>query len=127
MHPICGVNAGRLQGEKDSLRCAIACATVAVFSHNRHRTSLIVVKKTARKTAGKSAPADFESALKELEALVERMEEGEQPLEEALKDFERGVELFRICQGALKDAEQKVQILLEKSGQAELADFDDDA
>ncbi len=85
-----------------------------------------MVKKTARKTAARTEPVDFESALKELETLVERMEEGEQPLEAALKDFERGVELFRICQGALKDAEQKVQILLEKSGQAELADFDDD-
>jgi exodeoxyribonuclease VII small subunit len=109
------------------LRCDGACATVAAFSHNRRRNTLIVVKKTARKTAGKSAPADFESALSELEALVERMEAGEQPLEEALQDFERGVELFRLCQGALKDAEQKVRILLEKSGQTELADFDGDA
>ncbi len=85
-----------------------------------------MVKKTARKTAAKARTVDFETALKELETLVERMEAGEQPLETALKDFERGVELFRICQGALKDAEQKVQILLEKSGQAELADFDAD-
>ena len=96
------------------------------FSHIHCRNPLIVVKKTARKTASKPAAIDFETALKELETLVERMETGDQPLETALKDFERGVELFRICQGALKDAEQKVQILLEKSGQAKLANFDAD-
>jgi len=108
------------------LRSAGACATVAAFSHTRRRNALIVVKKTARKTAAKTAAVDFETALKELETLVERMEAGDQPLETALKDFERGVELFRICQGALKDAEQKVQILLEKSGQTALSDFDAD-
>lgn len=69
---------------------------------------------------------DFEQALKELEQLVETMEQGELPLEEALKFFERGIQLARSCQGALKDAEQKVQILLEKSGQAEIAPFDDE-
>ncbi len=108
------------------MRSAGACATVAAFSHTRRRNALIVVKKTARKTAAKTAAVDFETALKELETLVERMEAGDQPLETALKDFERGVELFRICQGALKDAEQKVQILLEKSGQTALSDFDAD-
>ena len=60
----------------------------------------------------------FESALEELEALVEQMEQGELSLEDSLKHFERGVALTRACQQALKDAEQKVQILLEKDGQA---------
>jgi exodeoxyribonuclease VII small subunit len=59
---------------------------------------------------------DFEQALKELEALVEKLENGELSLEESLKHFERGVALTRICQTALENAEQKVQILTEKSG-----------
>ncbi len=56
-------------------------------------------------------PVDFEKALQELEALVERMEKGELSLEESLMEFERGVTLTRACQQALKEAEQKVRIL----------------
>lgn len=63
---------------------------------------------------------DFESALGELESLVERLERGDLPLEEALKTFERGVELTRHCQGALKSAQQKVEILLKRGSQAGL-------
>ena len=85
-----------------------------------------MVKKTAKKSASKSNELDFEAAIKELESLVERMEQGDQSLEQSLKDFERGVELTRTCQKALKQAEQKVQLLLEHSGQAELTPFDDE-
>lgn len=53
--------------------------------------------------------------MRELEALVERLEQGDLPLEEALKQFERGVALTRACQAALKAAEQKVEILLKRS------------
>lgn len=66
----------------------------------------------------KKAP-DFETALEELETLVERMEDGESSLEDSLKDFERGIELTRNCQAALADAEQKVEILLKKDGEPE--------
>ena len=67
---------------------------------------------------------DFEQALAELEALVARMEKGDLPLEDALKSFERGIELTRMCQTALKDAEQKVQILVERDGKQSLEPFD---
>ena len=69
---------------------------------------------------------DFETALAELEALVEKMEQGDLSLDESLHQFERGVQLTRSCQQALKDAEQKVQVLLEKDGQASLEPFADD-
>lgn len=87
-----------------------------------------MVKKTAKKTSpkGKGTELDFEAAIKELESLVERMEQGEQTLEQSLKDFERGVELTRTCQKALKEAEQKVQQLLDNNGQSDLAPFDDE-
>ncbi len=85
-----------------------------------------MVKKTAKKSASKSRELDFEAAIKELESLVERMEQGDQSLEQSLKDFERGVELTRACQQALKQAEQKVQLLQEQTGQTELTPFDDD-
>jgi exodeoxyribonuclease VII small subunit len=60
---------------------------------------------------------DFEQALAELEALVERLERGDLPLDEALRIFERGVVLTRHCQGSLQAAQQKVEILLKRSGQ----------
>ena len=72
-------------------------------------------------------PLDFESALSELESLVARMEEGDMPLEEALKQFERGISLTRDCQRALREAEQKVDLLMEKAGSEDPAPFDPDS
>ena len=66
---------------------------------------------------------DFEQALADLEAIVDKLEHGELPLEEALAQFERGIALARSCQDALKQAEQKVEILLERSMQAESVPF----
>lgn len=62
----------------------------------------------------KQAELNFEASIKELETLVNKMEEGNLSLEDSLKYFERGVTLTRQCQQALADAEQKVKILLEK-------------
>lgn len=67
---------------------------------------------------------DFESALEDLEALVERMEAGEMSLEESLVAFERGIKLTRHCQTALKAAELKVRTLTESDELVEL-DVDD--
>lgn len=60
---------------------------------------------------------DFEAALAELEKLVENMESGEQSLEDALKSFQRGIELTRVCQQGLKDAEQRVERLVQENGE----------
>jgi exodeoxyribonuclease VII small subunit len=73
-----------------------------------------------------SRTPDFEQALAELEAVVERLEHGELPLEQALTQFERGMALARSCQDALKQAEQKVEILLARSMQAEPVPFETD-
>ena len=53
----------------------------------------------------------FESAMTDLEALVTKIETGNLSLEESLKEFENGIKLSRICQSALKDAENRVKIL----------------
>jgi exodeoxyribonuclease VII small subunit len=66
---------------------------------------------------------DFEEALAELESLVERLERGDLPLDEALKTFERGVELTRHCQASLKSAQQKVEILLKRGSSTEIEPF----
>jgi exodeoxyribonuclease VII small subunit len=74
------------------------------------------------------SPLDFEKALAELEQLVERLEEGELPLEASLAEFERGIQLTRQCQQALRDAEQKVRLLTEQGEEVpfEPEDKDDD-
>jgi len=77
-------------------------------------------------TRKKTQTPSFEQALAELETLVEAMDKGDLALEDSLKSFERGVELTRICQKALADAEQKVRILTEKSVDAELRPFSSD-
>jgi len=69
-------------------------------------------------TPKKGKTVDFEQALGELEAVVEKLEHGDLPLEEALKQFERGIELTRGCQASLKQAEQRVEILLAKTPDA---------
>ena len=53
----------------------------------------------------------FESALAELESIVERMEGAELPLKDALAAYKRGAELLQFCQATLKDAQQQVLVL----------------
>lgn len=77
----------------------------------------------AAMAAKKSYP--FEQSLEKLEALVERMEQGDLTLEESLKTFEEGIKLTRECQQALANAEQKVKLLIEENGQVTEADLDD--
>ena len=72
----------------------------------------------------KDKPVNLEKSLNQLESLVEELEDGDLPLEDAMKKFEQGIKLTRGAQGALKDAEQKVEILLKSAGgNDELADF----
>ncbi|UYZ83032.1 exodeoxyribonuclease VII small subunit [Entomomonas sp. E2T0] len=74
--------------------------------------------------AKKKSTNSFEESLAELQTLVERMESGKLTLEESLADFEKGIGLTRECQSALTDAEQKVQMLLEKNDKVETIPFD---
>ncbi len=67
----------------------------------------------------------FESTIQELEQLVEQLESGDIPLDDALKKFERGIALARNGQTKLDAAEQRVRILLDNNDQAPLAEFAD--
>ena len=72
----------------------------------------------------KATAPGFEKSLQELEQLVEKMEQGDLSLEESLQYFEKGVQLSRACQQALKEAEQKVEILMQKNAQEDVIPFD---
>ncbi len=72
-------------------------------------------------------PVNLEKALADLESLVDELESGDLPLEKAMKKFEEGIKLTRSCQAALKDAEQRVEILLKSAGGEEaLEEFEPD-
>lgn len=75
---------------------------------------------------GDSKKNSFEKALAELEDLVALLEKGDLPLEKTLEHFERGIALTRRCQTELAEAEQKVEILLDKTAGGKPEDLDED-
>lgn len=77
--------------------------------------------------ARKKSAVDFEQSLSALQSVVERLETGELSLEDSLTAFEQGVTLTRECQAALAQAEQKVNLLLERGGEVQTQPFDADS
>lgn len=69
------------------------------------------VHDMSKTTKTPSSPPAFETALAELEHIVQSMEEGQMPLEQSLAAYKRGAELLKLCQMQLKDAQQQVKIL----------------
>lgn len=65
----------------------------------------------------------FEQTLKELENIVSKLEVGNLPLDDALTEFEKGVKLAKQGQTQLQKAEQRIQILLSESSDAQLQNF----
>lgn len=58
-----------------------------------------------------SKQPNFESAMTQLESLITQMEQDDLSLDAALKNFEKGISLTRVCQSSLNDAEQRIKIL----------------
>ena len=65
----------------------------------------------------------FEETIKQLEAIVTQLENGDLPLDEALNEFEKGIKLARSGQKQLNEAEQRIQILLSENSDAQLSEF----
>ena len=70
---------------------------------------------------------DLEKTLSDLEQIVEELENGQLSLEDAMRRFEEGVKLTRICQKTLKEAEQKVEILMKNSNDTVAFDTDEES
>ncbi len=66
----------------------------------------------------------FEECLQRLEKIVNELEQGEVPLEQALKLFEEGIQLSNSCRKALEEAEGKVEILLRQNGKLQAEPFE---
>lgn len=75
----------------------------------------------------KEAEPSFEKDLEALEAVVAALEEGGLSLDESLKQFEQGIALSRRCEGALSQAEKKIEILMKNAdGEVEAKNFGDE-
>lgn len=71
----------------------------------------------------KIANLSFEESLSELENIVHNLEQGDMDLEQSMDLFERGLNLSQHSQDKLQSAEQKVQIMINKNGTDQLANF----
>lgn len=67
---------------------------------------------------------DFEASLKELEAIIESLEDGNPGLEQSLKSFEKGVKITKDCQKELEKAKQRVEIISGEGDEFTTDDFD---
>ena len=68
--------------------------------------------------------AKFEDCLQRLEKIVDELEKGEIPLDQALALFEEGIQLSTSCRKELEDAEGKIEILLKQNGKLQAEPFD---
>jgi len=72
------------------------------------------------------AEIKFEEALKKLEKIVDDLEGGELTLDEALKKYQEGIELSRLCGQRLDNAKKKIDLLMKnKKGELELKPIDE--
>ena len=61
------------------------------------------------------AQKTFEQSMKQLERIVQELEDGELPLEKAIKKFEEGIKLTQFCSAKLDETEKKVSVLLKNA------------
>jgi exodeoxyribonuclease VII small subunit len=87
-------------------------------------TFLVLSGNSAMATKPPESPAGFEASMEALESLVSRMEAGDLPLEESLREYQRGMELIRACQNALDEAQRKIEILADGTPPLASAGYD---
>ncbi|WP_025026191.1 exodeoxyribonuclease VII small subunit [Caldalkalibacillus mannanilyticus] len=72
---------------------------------------------------GEHQSLSFEEAMEELEEIVDQLEAGQVPLEEAITLFQKGMKLSKVCHDTLERVEKQVQVLLEENGELIRKDF----
>ncbi len=65
----------------------------------------------------------FEDSIKALEKIIEELEQGDLPLDAALKKFEEGVKLIKACNKKLDEAEQKIELILKDEEEVKTVPF----
>ena len=84
-----------------------------------------MTKKQEQKPSENADELPFEQVLSRLTHVVDKLEEGDLPLEEALAIFEQGVRLSRMGSRRLDEAERKIEVLLNDSGEPKVAPFEE--
>lgn len=73
----------------------------------------------------KNKTESFEILLQKLEGIVEKLEQGDFPLEDSLKAFEEGMDLVKKCEARLNEAQKKIEILVkDRNGRKEAREFE---
>jgi exodeoxyribonuclease VII small subunit len=67
------------------------------------------------------AQKTFEQSMKQLEQIVRELEDGDLPLEKAIKKFEEGMKLTKLCSAKLDETEKKISVLL-KNAEGQMAE-----
>jgi len=85
-----------------------------------------MAKKKAAKSSAKKDDIRLEQAMEELQTIVADLEAGQEPLDQSLAQFERGMELLRLCHQQLEDAAQRIEIVtrVDQKGQVHTQPFD---
>lgn len=68
----------------------------------------------------------FEEAMEQLEVIVQRLEEGDVPLEEALNIYKKGMELSKLCHDKLKSVEEQLTTVITDKGEEEFVIKEED-
>lgn len=67
--------------------------------------------------------ASFEEAMNELEKIVEKLEEGDVPLEKAISYYQEGMKLSKLCNDKLNNVQEKMAQIMNDQGESEPFDF----
>ena len=78
------------------------------------------------KTQNANKKLNFEDTLSKLEDIIRQMDEGGQPLEKMIAQFEEGMKLVEQCRKVLDDAELRVTVLMKDQSKQKLKDIDED-
>src|SRR5256712_3280871 len=109
-----------------SIGCAIAGGSQAAIVPFILATLCLIFGSPMSSKAKVAAPElNFEKAMDRLEAIVEQMETGKLPLEDLIVRYEEGMNLVKVCQERLTNAEQKIEIIARNSaGKTVVKDFE---
>jgi exodeoxyribonuclease VII small subunit len=110
------VVAGEGRGEGKLL---VRNSQISYLLPSKKKGALVVTKKATKLP-------DLEESLAEITQLIDKMEHGEQTLEQSLTHFERGITLVKHCQQVLEKAEQKVQLLVKQNQHDTLTPYESD-
>lgn len=93
------------------------------FEQDLFQANHLEASKGTENQKESNGPVSFEQAMEQLENIVDQLEAGEVPLEQAIELFQEGMQLSKTCHQKLEQIEQKVEILLKENDEFVRRDF----